>query len=69
MISRAFPGAIPDPGGRSGRAIAGWLSFCEFLPRCEYRGAVEASVYVNEAFRRRGIGRGLLQQAIAAGRS
>jgi L-amino acid N-acyltransferase YncA len=67
MVLRAFPGAIPDPGGRSGCAIAGWLSFCEFLPRCEYRGAVEASIYVNEGFRRRGIGRRLLQQASARG--
>jgi len=48
-------------------AIAGWLSFREFLPRCPYRGTVEVSVYVNEKFRRRGIGRKLLQQAIARG--
>ena len=48
-------------------AIAGWLSFGEFLPRCAYRGSVEVSVYVHEKFRRRGIGRKLLQQAIARG--
>jgi phosphinothricin acetyltransferase len=48
-------------------AIAGWLSFREFLPRCAYRGTVEVSVFVNEKFRRRGIGRKLLQQAIARG--
>jgi len=48
-------------------AIAGWLSFREFLPRCAYRGTVEVSVYVHETFRRRGIGRRLLQQAIARG--
>ena len=48
-------------------AIAGWLSFREFLPRCAYRGTVEVSVYVNEKFRRRGVGRKLLQQAIALG--
>jgi len=48
-------------------AIAGWLSFREFLPRCAYRGSVEVSVYVHEKFRRRGIGRKLLQQAIARG--
>jgi L-amino acid N-acyltransferase YncA len=47
--------------------IAGWLSFCEFLPRCAYRGTVEVSVYVNEKFRRRGVGRKLMQQAIARG--
>jgi len=48
-------------------AIAGWLSFREFLPRCAYRGTVEISVYVSEKFRRRGVGRKLLQQAIARG--
>ena len=47
--------------------IAGWLSFCEFLPRCAYRGTVEISVYVNEKFRRRGVGQKLLQQAITLG--
>src|SRR6266576_5369740 len=47
--------------------IAGWLSFREFLPRCAYRGTVEISVYVSEKFRRCGIGRKLLQQAIARG--
>jgi len=48
-------------------AIAGWLSFREFLPRCAYRGTVELSVYVSEQFRRRGVGRKLLQEAIARG--
>jgi phosphinothricin acetyltransferase len=48
-------------------AIAGWLSFREFLPRCAYRGTVEIGVYVSEKFRRRGAGRKLLQQAIARG--
>src|SRR5205085_929826 len=48
-------------------AIAGWLSFREFLPRCAYRGTLEVSVYVSERFRRRGIGRNFLQQAIARG--
>ena len=47
--------------------IAGWLSLREFLPRCAYRGTVEVSVYVHENFRRRGIGRRLLQQAITRG--
>ena len=47
--------------------IAGWLSFREFLPRCAYRGTVEISLYVDEKFRRRGVGRKLLQEAIAAG--
>lgn len=45
--------------------IGGWLSFKEFLPRCAYRGAVELSVYVDEKFRRRGVGRGMLREAVA----
>jgi phosphinothricin acetyltransferase len=49
-------------------AIAGWLSFREFLPRCAYRGTVELSVYISsEQFRRRGVGRKLLQEAFARG--
>jgi L-amino acid N-acyltransferase YncA len=45
-------------------AVAGWLSFKEFLPRCAYSGTVELSVYVDEKFRRRGVGKKLLQEAI-----
>jgi L-amino acid N-acyltransferase YncA len=45
--------------------VAGWLSFKSFLPRCAYRGTVELSVYVDEKFRRRGIARKLLEEAIA----
>jgi L-amino acid N-acyltransferase YncA len=45
--------------------IAGWLSFHEFIPRPAYHGAAEISIYVHENFRRRGIGRTLLAQAIA----
>lgn len=46
-------------------AIAGWLSFHPFMPRCAYRGTVEVSVYVNEKCRRAGVGRALLEKAIA----
>ena len=47
------------------RQIAGWLTLKPFLPRCAYRGTAEVSVYVDEKFRRRGIGRTLLGEAIA----
>jgi L-amino acid N-acyltransferase YncA len=46
-------------------AIAGWLSFHSFMPRCAYRGTAEISVYVNEKYRRTGVGRALLEEAIA----
>ncbi len=47
--------------------IAGWLSFHPFMTRCAYRGTAEVSVYVHEDFRQRGIGRALLEEAIARG--
>ena len=46
------------------RKIAGWLTLKPFLPRCAYRGTSEVSVYVDERFRRRGVGRTLLGEAI-----
>src|SRR5207302_1609747 len=47
-----------------GRVI-GWVDFKKFLPRCAYRGTAEISVYVDENFRRSGVGQRLLEQAIA----
>jgi L-amino acid N-acyltransferase YncA len=47
------------------RQIAGWLTLKSFLPRGAYRGADEVSVYVEEKFRRRGVARALLEEAIA----
>ena len=49
---------------REGR-VAGWLSFQPFKKRSAYRGTAEISVYVHEQFRRTGVGRTLLEQAIA----
>jgi L-amino acid N-acyltransferase YncA len=45
--------------------VAGWINFKQFLPRCAYRGTAEISVYVDEKFRRRGVARRLLKEAIA----
>src|SRR5438105_8172185 len=47
------------------RKIAGWLTLKPFLPRCAYRGTAEVSVYVDERFRRHGVGRTLLSESIA----
>src|SRR6266699_7144102 len=47
-----------------GRVI-GWLDFKKFLPRCAYRGTAEISLYVDESFRRQGVARRLLEEAIA----
>lgn len=49
--------------------VAGWLTIKPFIPRCAYSGTVELSVYVKEKFRRRGIARALLEEAIARGPS
>ncbi len=45
--------------------IAGWLTLKSFLPRCAYRDTAEVSVYVDEKFRRRGVGRAMLAEAIS----
>lgn len=45
--------------------VIGWLDFKKFLPRCAYRGTAEISVYIHETFRRRGVARRLLEEAIA----
>ncbi|MEY2537331.1 MAG: hypothetical protein QOG67_1071 [Verrucomicrobiota bacterium] len=45
--------------------VAGWLTIKPFVQRSAYDGTVELSVYVDERFRRRGVGRALLEEAIA----
>ncbi|HEV2965826.1 MAG TPA: GNAT family N-acetyltransferase [Chthoniobacterales bacterium] len=45
--------------------IAGWLTLKSFLPRGAYRDTAEVSVYVDEKFRRHGVGRALLAEAIS----
>lgn len=44
--------------------VAGWLTLKTFLPRGAYRDTAEVSVYVDQKFRRRGVGRALLNEAI-----
>ena len=45
--------------------IAAWLSFSNFYGRLAYAKTTEVSVYVHEAFRKRGFGSFLLAQALA----
>ncbi len=59
--SEHYPFWVAESEGR----LIGWLDFKRFLPRCAYRGTAEISVYVDEEFRRRGVGQRLLEQAIA----
>ncbi len=60
-----YPFWVAENDGR----VIGWLDFKKFLPRCAYRGTAEISVYVDEKFRRQGVARRLLEQAIARGPS
>jgi phosphinothricin acetyltransferase len=61
---RHSPDRFPLWVAESDAQIAGWLSFHEFIRRPAYGGTMEISIYVNEKFRRRGIGRALLAKAI-----
>jgi L-amino acid N-acyltransferase YncA len=47
------------------RQVAGWLTIKPFIPRCAYQGTVELSVYVGQKFRRRGVARALLEEAVS----
>src|SRR5437773_7599625 len=59
------PDQYPVWVAESDSRVIGWLDFKKFLPRCAYRGTAEISVYVDERFRRRGVARRLLEEAIA----
>lgn len=45
--------------------VAGWLGFQSFYGRPAYDTTAELSIYISPDYRRQGIGRSLLQQAIA----
>jgi len=59
--SDQYPFWVAESEGR----VIGWLDFKKFLPRSAYRGTAEISVYVDDKFRRRGVARRLLEEAIA----
>jgi len=68
-LSEHSPDRYPFWVAENDDRVIGWLSFKRFLPRCAYRGAAEISVYVDENFRRRGVARRLLEEAVIRGPS
>ena len=59
--AKSHPLWVAEIGGQ----IGGWFSFHPFIKRAAYRGTAEISVYVSERFRRRGVGKALMEKAIA----
>ena len=49
------------------RVVIGWASLSEWSPRRAYSNAAEVSLYVQEGFRRRGIGKKLLRALVKEG--
>lgn len=49
-------------------AVVGWASLSQYSDRCAYSDTAEASVYVAEPQRSKGIGRKLLQELITQGK-
>lgn len=50
-------------------SVIGWAALSAWNPRCAYAWTVEASVYLDPAFLRRGMGRALLQDLLDRARA
>ena len=59
------PGSRPLWALERDGGIAAWLSFSSFYGRPAYDGTAEVSIYVDQCFRRQGLGADLLRAAIA----
>jgi phosphinothricin acetyltransferase len=59
-ISAQYPWLVCDTGA----AVAGYVYACQHRERAAYRWAVDVTVYVDAAFRRRGVGRALYTSLI-----
>jgi L-amino acid N-acyltransferase YncA len=51
--------------GAAAPAVLGWMSYSNFYGRPAYSGTAELSIYIDETWRGKGIGRYCLEQAIA----
>jgi L-amino acid N-acyltransferase YncA len=57
---------IHDAADTSGNpAVIGWMSYSNFYGRPAYSGTAELSIYIDEAWRGKGIGKYCLEEAIA----
>lgn len=63
--AQGLPWLVAEIGGQ----FAGYAYASPFRPRPAYRFGVEVSVYVEEGFRRRGVGRALLETLVRRVRS
>jgi L-amino acid N-acyltransferase YncA len=61
VLSHGLPYMVAECDG----AIAGYCYATPYRPRAAYRNTIEDSIYIDNAFRGRGIGRVLLQALIA----
>ena len=61
VLSHGLPYMVAETGG----AIAGYCYATPYRPRAAYRNTIEDSIYMDDAFRGRGIGRVLLEALIA----
>lgn len=49
---------------RSGNDIAGWVALSPTSSRCCYSGVVEVSIYIDEKYKKQGVGTALLKRVI-----
>jgi L-amino acid N-acyltransferase YncA len=58
------PLLVAEEGGQ----VIAWASLSQYSDRCAYAGTAEASLYVKEGFRERGVGKALTRELLEAGR-
>jgi L-amino acid N-acyltransferase YncA len=64
-----YPVVVAELEGATLQRIIGWGSLSKFHPRAGYDPTVEASVYIDHDFHRRGLGRMILEHLIERARA